>query len=160
MKKQASLLSLVVWYLPVLVVQLVSARITVGGLNPWYQSLIKAAWNPPAWLFGPVWTLLYILMTIAVWLIYRDTNKKSKHAVAYILFFSQLALNGLWSLLFFKLHSPGWALLDLGFLLILVFVMTLYFYRIRPLAGLLLLPYVLWSSYALTLNAAIWWLNG
>lgn len=158
-KKYKSLFSLLCWYAPVLLVQLVSERVTVASINPWYKELIKASWTPPAWVFGPTWTLLYILMTVAVWLVYQTDTKPRQRNTAYALFFGQLALNALWSLLFFGLHSPAWALIDLSLLILLLAITIRHFYRIRPLAGFLLIPYLLWSVYALSLNAAIWWLN-
>ncbi|QVL57929.1 MAG: tryptophan-rich sensory protein [Simkaniaceae bacterium] len=159
MKKNTGILSLILWYLPVALVQLVSARVTVSSINPWYKSLNKAYWNPPAWFFGPTWAVLYIMMAIAVWIVYRTKSKLGKHWLAYSLFFTQLIANGLWSFLFFGLHSPGWALLDLTLLIILVAITSTFFFRIRRIAGFLLLPYLLWSIYALSLNIAIWWLN-
>lgn len=160
MKKSSGFFVLMLCYLPVLAVQWLAANVTIHTLTPWYADLIKASWNPPSWVFGPVWTLLYIIMTISVWLIYRDNKHPKKHGVAYTLFFVQLTLNGLWSYLFFGWHYVGLALLDLALLFILVGFMMVYFFRLRKSAGYLLLPYFLWSGYALTLNAAIWWLNG
>ena len=160
MQKSSGFFSFFLWYLPVLAVQSLAARVTIHTLTPWYSSLIKASWNPPSWLFGPVWTVLYILMTISVWLVCRDRKHTHKHSFAYTLFFLQLVLNGLWSYLFFAWHHIGLALLDLGVLFILVGFMAIYFFRIKKSAGYLLLPYFLWLGYALTLNAAIWWLNG
>ncbi len=98
-------------------------------------------------------------MTIAVWMVYHAPTKHQLHRLGYSLFFAQLLANGLWSILFFGLHLPGWALLDLAILLILVTLTATTFYRMRKTAGLLLLPYLAWSLYAFTLNAAIWWLN-
>ncbi len=147
------------WYLPVLAVQITSAIITTQSIYPWYSQLEKAFWNPPAWLFGPVWTLLYIMMTVSVWLIYQTKTERAKQVISYTLFIIQLFLNGLWSFLFFKLHKVGWALLDLGLLIFFIAVMGHVFFRIRKVAGLLLLPYLFWCIYAFTLNAAIWWLN-
>lgn len=158
-KKNTGAISLILWYLPVALVQFISARVTVNTINPWYKNLNKACWNPPSWVFGPTWTVLYIMMAVAVWVVYQAEVKPSKHRLAYSLFFIQLIVNGLWSILFFGLHSPGWALLDLTLLVFLVAVTAIIFFRVRRLAGLLLLPYLLWSIYALSLNAAIWWLN-
>ena len=154
-----SIISLLLWYVPVAFVQMISARVTIASINPWYNSLIKASWTPPAWVFGPAWTILYILMTISVWVVYRTQIASQSHRMAYPLFFLQLVANGLWSFLFFGFHMIGWALVDLTLLIVLIVCTTICFYRIKPVAGLLLIPYLLWCLYALTLNAAIWWLN-
>ena len=151
--------SLILWYLLVLSVQIASALATTPSIYPWYASLEKASWNPPGWVFGPVWTLLYIMMAVSVWLISQTKTTRIKHAFSYTLFVVQLFLNGLWSFLFFKFHQVGWALLDLGLLIFFIAVMGHVFFRMRKAAGLLLLPYLFWCIYAFTLNAAIWWLN-
>ncbi len=151
--------SLILWYLPVALVQFISAHITISSLNPWYQTLQKGIGTPPSWVFGPTWTILYIMMTVAVWMVYRAETTRAKHAFAYVLFFTQLFANSLWSFLFFGFHLPGWALIDLGLLILLILLTTVCFFHIRKLAGFLLLPYLLWSAYAFYLNAAIWWLN-
>ena len=158
-KKTKSFTSLILWYFPVLCVQVVSARVTIGSIDLWYRNLHKGSWTPPAWVFGPAWTLLYILMTISVWMIHCTKPKKSKRRTAYSLFFSQLLANALWSFLFFKLHMPGWALIDLGILILLIFATSICFFCIHRIAALLLLPYLMWTIYAFSLNAAIWWLN-
>ncbi len=158
-KKTKYFTSLILWYLPVLCVQIISGRITIGSIGPWYRNLNKGCWTPPAWVFGPAWTLLYILMTLSVWMIYRTKSTKSRHRIAFFFFFSQLIANALWSFLFFKLHMPGWALVDLGLLIFLIVITFIYFFRIHRLAALLLLPYLMWTIYAFSLNAAIWWLN-
>ena len=156
-KKHA--VALLLWYLPIALVQLISGIVTKDEINPWYQTLQKASWNPPPWVFGPTWTLLYFMMAFAAWVTYLSKTSQKMRSIAYTLFFSQLIVNGLWSFLFFRFHMIGWALTDLGLLTVLVTLTGFYFYRIRPLAGLLLLPYLLWSLYAFSLNAAIWWLN-
>lgn len=158
-KEHNRILTLLIWYVPVALVQLVSGRITVNSLYPWYRSLEKGWWTPPDWVFGPVWTLLYGMMAVSVWMIYHAKATRRQHSIAYVLFFTQLFVNGLWSFLFFRFHLLGLALADLGLLVLLVALNAYYFYRVRPLAGLLLVPYLLWSLYAFSLNAAIWWLN-
>ncbi|MEM8727290.1 MAG: TspO/MBR family protein [Chlamydiota bacterium] len=159
MKRKATVPSLILWYLPVAFVQLVSSKITIASINPWYQRLNKAPWNPPGWVFGPTWTLLYLMMAVAVWMVFLTRPKTGKHRYAYSLFFMQLLINGTWSFLFFGLHSPGWALIDLSLLIVLLVPTFFSFYRIYPLAGWLLIPYLIWTLYALSLNAAIWWMN-
>ncbi|MCI5051823.1 MAG: tryptophan-rich sensory protein [Simkaniaceae bacterium] len=155
MEKHRGLPYLILWYLPVVFVQWISSRVTFTSLKPWYQGLQKAAWTPPGWVFGPVWTALYILMAISVWLVFR----KRAPMGAYILFFVQLFFNGLWSWLFFGMHQPGMACINIVILLVLIGIMTVWYYRLDRVAGILQVPYFLWTAYASTLNFAIWWLN-
>ena len=158
-KIMGGIISLIIWYLPAVFVQIISGLITVNSMNPWYIGLEKGCWTPPSWVFGPTWAVLYIMMSISVWMVYLAKATRLQYRSAYLLFFTQLLANGLWSLLFFGLHMPGWALVDLFILIILVFITAVYFFSIRQLAGLFLLPYLLWIIYAFYLNAAIWWLN-
>ena len=146
----------------------VAISLVVGGLGgiatsssvaTWYQDLNKPPWNPPGWVFGPVWTLLYILMGVALWLVWRSGWDSPEGRMALILFGVQLLFNLLWSLIFFGLRKPGWALLEIGLLWVLILATLVQFYRLRPEAGLLLVPYQLWVTFATALNAAIWWLN-
>ncbi len=131
---------------------------TAGAVQEWYPTLVKPSWNPPAWVFGPVWSLLYGMMALAVWLIWLQRRDRS--VAAPIAFFSlQLLLNAACSPLFFGLHNPGAALLDI-ILLWLAIVATLgLFLKRSKLAGLLLVPYLLWVSFASVLNFSIWQLN-
>jgi len=152
-------LALLLWYLPALFVQVTSAWVTFDGLDPWYRELVKAPWNPPDWLFGPVWTLLYAMMTIAVWQVSLTQTAHAKRITAYRLYFFQLGLNGLWSQVFFGMQQPGWSLLNLAALLVVAALTARTFARIKPFAGWLLSPYLVWLAYALSLNAAIWWWN-
>lgn len=132
---------------------------TSSSVSSWYLTLTKPPWNPPSWVFGPVWTLLYILMGVAAWLVWRLGVGDPKVRVALVLFGVQLLLNLLWSVLFFGLRSPGWALLEIVVLWAFILATLLAFYRLRPAAGLLLVPYQLWVTFATALNTAIWWLN-
>ncbi len=124
----------------------------------WYRRLVKPWWTPPDALFGPVWTLLYTLMGVAVYLVLRrDQHPDTPKAV--VLFFLQLIFNSLWSPLFFGMHRPDLALVDMGLLWLTVLAMMRTFHGIRPAAGLSQLPYLIWLSFAFALNAALWWLN-
>jgi tryptophan-rich sensory protein len=134
----------------------------VGSRFPpgdWYAHLAKPAFNPPAWVFAPVWTLLYLVMGLAAWLVWRERGV-ARAAPALALFLVQLALNAAWSWLFFGLHHIGWALLDLAALWLAIGVTLLAFWAHRPLAGLLMVPYLLWVSFAALLNFQLWRLNG
>ncbi len=150
---------LILWYIPVLVVQWFSMLTTVDAVITWYPLLRQPAWNPPSWVFGPVWTVLYFSMALAVWFVYRTEAPVAEKRKAYVLFFAGLLVNGFWSYFFFGCHSPATALLDLVVLLAVIVATVVTFYRIRRVAGIVRIPYLLWSLYALTLNVAIWSLN-
>lgn len=126
--------------------------------GPWYDSLIKPPWTPPDWLFGPAWTFLYASMGLAAFLVWRSGGE-SRARAALGLFFLQLVLNAGWTPLFFGLHQMGWALLEILTLLAAAAVTAAAFFRIRRAAGVLLLPYLAWLTYAAALNAALWLLN-
>jgi translocator protein len=133
----------------------VGSRFTDTGA--WYQALQQPAWQPPDWLFGPVWTLLYAMMAVAAWLVWRDRGFRAPAALT--LFLVQLALNVAWSWLFFGEQRPDLAFGEIVLLWIAILATLLAFWRIRPLAGALLIPYLLWVTYAATLNYSIWQLN-
>jgi translocator protein len=150
MSKQKQVVGLGMW----LVVSFVAAAI--GGAasikaGAFYGQLIRPEWAPPASLFGPVWTVLYILMGVAAWLVWRVGG----FAAARL----QLALNALWSWLFFAWQKGGLAFADIVVLWVLIAATVMAFWRIRPLAGLLLLPYLMWVTFASALNYFIWHLN-
>lgn len=126
--------------------------------GPWYEGLQKPWFNPPGWLFGPVWSLLYLLMAIAAWRIWCDGSWR-EHRLALGLFVLQLALNGLWSPLFFGLHRMDLALLVLAALWIVLVLTIVRFFRTSRLAGALLLPYLAWVSFAGVLNYSLLSLN-
>lgn len=131
---------------------------TTQGLDAWYDTLNKPTWNPPNWIFAPVWTTLYGLMGIAVWLVWRGgTREEVKPAIT--LFFVQLALNSVWSVLFFGLQNPGGALVEIVVLWLAIVATTVVFFRRSMIAGGLMIPYLLWVSFASFLNFTIWNLN-
>ena len=136
-----------------------SGYATARGVSTWYPTLVKPSFNPPAWVFGPVWTLLYIMMGIAAFLVWRRGLDADGVKIALTVFAIQLALNGLWSILFFGLQAPGWALAEIILLWMAIGITTLLFWRVDHTAGLLLLPYWAWVSFATVLNASLWWLN-
>ncbi|MCK9532712.1 MAG: tryptophan-rich sensory protein [Gammaproteobacteria bacterium] len=150
-------LGLVAWIL----VSVLAA--TIGGIatmnaESFYSQLTQPAWAPPSWVFGPVWTVLYLLMGIAAWLVWRVNGFRAARG-ALSLFLIQLALNALWSWLFFAWHRGALAFADIVILWIMIVATTIAFWRVRALAGALLIPYLLWTSYAGALNYAIWQLN-
>ncbi len=124
----------------------------------WYDTLAKPAWTPPGWVFGPVWTLLYVLMGIAAWRVgYRAGGSGAWGFLT--LFFIHLLVNAAWSWLFFGLRQPAWAMADLTLLWVMVLAMMLWAWQVDRPASVLLWPYLAWVSYAGTLNAGIVWLN-
>ena len=142
----------------------VFACLAIGGLSGWVTSTSVASWyptitkppfNPPAWVFGPVWTTLYVMMAVAAWRVWR----KMGWGKPLYLFIAQLVLNSLWSFLFFGMQSPTWALIDIVPLLALILLTIATFWPIDRIAGGLLMPYAAWVSFATLLNASIWWLN-
>ena len=132
---------------------------TARGVETWYPTLAKPSFNPPAWVFGPTWTALYILMGVALFLVWRQGLDTPGGRLALTFFAVQLVLNGLWSILFFGMQSPAWAFAEI-LLLWLAIVATLWaFWRVMPAAGWLLVPYLAWVSFAAVLNGSIWILN-
>jgi len=131
---------------------------TAESVRTWYPLLNKPSWNPPAWVFGPAWTLLYTLMSIAAWRVWQKRDQPAA-TTALGLFFAQLGLNAFWSVLFFGLQKPSWALLEIVALWLLLAAVQRAFWRIDRIAGILWMPYLAWVTFATTLNAAIWWLN-
>jgi translocator protein len=132
-----------------------------GSLFPpgdWYADLAKPAWNPPAWIFGPVWTLLYTMMAVAAWRVWwRRGLGPARLALAVFMF--QLVLNALWSALFFGLKMPGVALAHILLLLAAISLTIVLFRREDPLSVWLLVPYWLWVAFASVLNLTLWWMN-
>jgi len=132
---------------------------TARGVSTWYPTLVKPSFNPPAWVFGPVWTVLYLMMGVAAYLVWRLGIDADGVRVALAVFVVQLTLNGLWPILFFGMHSPGWALVEIVVLWFAIGVTIRLFWIVAPAAGALLLPYWAWVSFATVLNASLWWLN-
>jgi translocator protein len=123
----------------------------------WYARLEKPDWNPPSWVFGPVWTTLYLLMGVAAWLVWDRHRGAARVALA--LFVVQLVFNAMWSYLFFGLQAPGLAFAEIVLLWLLIVATAVLFWRARRVAGVLLLPYLAWVSFAAVLNFTIWQLN-
>ena len=123
-----------------------------------YQTLAQPSWAPPSWLFGPVWTVLYVLMGVAAWMVWKEGGFSSAQ-IALGLFIAQLVLNAIWTPLFFGAGLRGWAFLDIVLLALAIGATILAFWKVRPLAGALLVPYLAWVLFASVLNFAIWRLN-
>lgn len=151
------ILGLAGWLLITFVAATLGAVASINA-GSFYAQLIRPVWAPPASLFGPVWTGLYILMGISAWLVWRiDGLLAARRAL--MLFLFQLMLNTLWSWLFFGWHRGGLAFADILLLLVFIIATLIAFWRIRPMAGLLLVPYLLWVCFAAVLNYEIWQFN-
>jgi translocator protein len=133
----------------------VASFATMQSVIEWYPTLNKPSWTPPNWLFAPVWTVLYIMMAVAAWLVWRAGDAKT----ALILFAAQLLLNLAWSFLFFGARSPGLGLIDIALMWIAIAVTIFAFAMRSRLAAFLMVPYLCWVSLATALNASIYMLN-
>jgi len=132
---------------------------TSSSVTTWYPTVAKPSWTPPPWIFGPVWTALYVMMAIAAWLVWRKLGWNGGAKVLGLFVF-QLIANAAWSVFFFGMRSPIAGLLDIVVLWMAIGLTTVLFFRISRLAGSLMIPYWLWVSFATALNFAIWRLNG
>ena len=132
---------------------------TRQAIPTWYATLEKPAFNPPSWLFSPVWTVLYIMMGVAAFLVWRKGLENRQVRIALIVFLVQLVLNALWSVAFFGLESPLYGLIVIAALWVAILFTVLKFYRISLAASVLMWPYLLWVSFAAVLNSSIWLLN-
>ena len=130
---------------------------TEPAIPTWYAGLVHPSFAPPNWVFAPVWTTLYVLMAVGAWRVWRVTGLNSPAITAY---WVQLALNLLWSVVFFGLHQIGGALAEIAVLALAILVTAVLFGRADRLAGLMLLPYLAWTLFAAALNYGFWTLNG
>jgi tryptophan-rich sensory protein len=143
-----------------LVVGYFSGMVTRSAITTWYPTLVKPSFNPPNWIFAPVWSMLYIMMGVAAGLVWsRMEYEKEVVKNALVFFAIQLALNALWSFLFFGLKNPMLAGLEIIILWLMIFETYAKFAKINKIAGYLMIPYLLWVSFASILNGSIWWLN-
>lgn len=173
-----SVLALILSILIAQAAGLIGSFATRPNIDTWYRGLDKPGFTPPDWIFPVVWPLLYLLMGIAAWLVYRTPERRSREywgeGASYESMFLprrplrrttlgiygvHLLFNIAWSYLFFHWQMPGLALVEILVLLGLILLTSRLFYRIRPLAGYLMIPYILWVCYAAILNGALWWLN-
>lgn len=152
------LLDLVIFLVICLAVSAIGGAITATSVDSWYQTLAKPSFNPPDWVFAPVWTTLYVLMAVAGWRVWRSPPSiiRIRGLLAFAI---QLSLNLLWSFVFFGLRLIGMALAEIILLMAAIAVTTVLFWRIDRLAGALFLPYLLWVGYASILNFSLWRLN-
>lgn len=157
MNKITRILSVVV---TCLVIGYFSGIVTRSAIADWYPTLIKPSFNPPNWIFAPVWSMLYVMMGVAAGLVWDRMQQESEVVKKALLFFAiQLGLNALWSYLFFGLHNPMLAGLEIIVLWLMIYETYVQFAKINKIAGYLFIPYLAWVSFAAVLNASIWWLN-
>ncbi len=143
-----------------LVIGYLSGMVTRESITTWYPTLIKPVFNPPNWIFAPVWTSLYVMMGVAGGLVWNKLDgNEALVKKAFLFFIIQLALNALWSLIFFKLHNLLLASIEVVLLLLMIFETYNQFKKIDKIAGLLLIPYLAWVSFATILTISIWYLN-
>ena len=140
-------------------VGIISGLLASANNNVWFDNLIKPSWNPPGYLFAPVWTTLYLFMGISLALIWTNKASERSKRSAYVLFATQLFLNFWWSIFFFQFHSPALALVDIVLLVITIVLTIFSFSSFSKTASWLLVPYILWVSFATILNFSIWNLN-
>jgi benzodiazapine receptor len=155
--KQKQILGLIGWLVTSFAASAVGAVASIQAKS-FYSQLAQPTWAPPASLFGPVWTVLYALMAIAAWLVWRSGGFHANR-IALSFFLGQLALNALWSWLFFAWHLGALAFAGIVLLWVLIVTTLVSFWRVRPLAGALLIPYLLWVGFAAVLNYSVWQLN-
>ncbi len=137
----------------------IGSLFTAPAIDTWYDSLLTSRVNPPDWVFGPVWTLLYTLIGVAAYLVYVSAAQRKAKIRAYSIYAAQLVLNASWSIVFFGLQSPGYAFLIILLLLGTIILNGIVFYRLVRVSGLLFIPYVMWVLFASYLNLAIFILN-
>jgi len=138
---------------------IIGSVFTMEAIPNWYQTIEKPMFNPPNWIFGPVWTLLFTLMGIAMYLVFKKAWPKREAKLALGFFTVHLVVNTMWSVIFFNWHELGLALAVIILMWLMIATSIYLFKKIQPLAGWLLVPYILWVSFATILNASIWLLN-
>jgi tryptophan-rich sensory protein len=137
-----------------------SGMATQSSVTTWFPTLIKPSFNPPSWVFAPVWSLLYTMMGVAAGLVWNRIDYEKEAVKKALLFFViQLALNALWSILFFGIRNPFLAFIEIILLWLMIYETYVQFGKIDKIAGYLFIPYILWVSFAAVLNGGIWWLN-
>ena len=142
-----------------LMVGATSGFFTISGVESWYQTIQKPSWNPPNWIFGPVWTTLYVMMGIALFLVWKEDTSEELKKIALALFAVQLTLNFFWSFIFFNQQQPGWALVEIIAMWFFILLTIFAFAQVNKTAAWLLVPYISWVSFASILNYTIWQLN-
>jgi benzodiazapine receptor len=137
---------------------IIGSLFTMKSIPTWYAALNKPSFNPPGWIFGPVWITLYVMMGISFYLIWIKADLPN-FGFLFSLFILQLVFNSLWSIIFFGLKSPAYAFFEIIFLWLFILLCIIYFYPVSKISAVLLIPYILWVSFAAFLNFSIWRLN-
>ena len=159
-KNMSKIIRVISVVLTCLAIGYLSGDVTRSAITTWYPTLVKPIFNPPNWIFAPVWTLLYIMMGVAAGLVWSHIeSEKEEVKKALIFFIIQLVLNALWSYLFFGFQNPLLAGIEIIVLWLMIYETYLKFSKIDKFSGYLMLPYLAWVSFALVLNWSIWWLN-
>ena len=154
------ILKIIIMVATCIAVGYLSGEVTRESVATWYPTIQKPSFNPPNWIFAPVWGILYVCMGVAAglaWAKIDDQKETVKKGLTF--FFVYLGLNALWSYLFFGLHNPLIALIEIALLWLMIYETFLQFNKVNKTAGYLLIPYLLWATFAMVLNASIWWLN-
>ena len=149
-------LSFILFFIITFSASFIGGLVTISFKDPWYSQLVKSNFNPPDWIFAPVWTTLYLMMTLAIWFFWHSKNKEIKTIYIY---FIHIVFNTTWSIVFFGLHQILLALIVLLILIILIIILILKFKRVNKVSSYLMIPYLLWSCYALFLNLNLYVLN-
>ena len=149
-------LSFILFFIITFSASFIGGLVTITLKEPWYSQLIKSNLNPPDWVFAPVWTTLYLMMTLAIWFFWHSKNRDTNTIYIY---FIHILLNTTWSIVFFAMHNIFLALINLMILVLLIIVLTLRFKRVNNVSAYLMIPYLLWSCYALFLNVNLYMLN-
>ena len=148
-------LSLFLILLITFIASVIGGFTTAAFKEPWYSEIILPSFNPPSWVFGPVWTILYIFMSVAAW----STWKKTLDIKILLIYFVHLFFNAIWSVIFFGFHEIGLALIDLAIIIFFIILLMKIYFRDNLISFYFIIPYFLWSSYALILNTSIYFLN-
>lgn len=157
--RKKDLLKLIISLIVCQLAGVIGSLFTSPSIPTWYASLEKPSFNPPNWVFSPVWITLFVLMGISLFLLWRNGLEDQKVRIAILFFAVQLVLNVCWSAIFFGLKSPFFALIEIIFLWIAILLTILNSYKVSKAAGVLLIPYILWVSFAAVLNFSLWSLN-
>ncbi|MFT5578854.1 MAG: benzodiazapine receptor [Paraglaciecola psychrophila] len=157
LSKQQQIFGLIAWLVISFATSSIGAVASIQAKS-FYALLSQPVWAPPPWLFGPVWTVLYGMMAFAAWLVWRSGGLRNNR-IALFFFSAQLILNALWSWLFFAWQLGAMAFAEIMLLWIFIVITVVLFWRVRPLAGAMLIPYLLWVSFAAALNYTLWQLN-
>ena len=149
-------ISFVLFFIITYSASFIGGMATISFKEPWYSQLVKSNYNPPDWIFAPVWTILYLMMTIAIWLFWHSKNRDRNTIYIY---FIHIIFNTTWSIIFFGLHKIFFAMIVLLLLICLIIILILRFKRVNMLSFYLMIPYLLWCCYALVLNFSLFLLN-